>query len=271
MNMMEQTTAKYRTQSDIKKSIQEYDENQTAKFVKRNIKYAYPDVDYSTSTSNLREDSPYNVHNIEKVESLKNSSIFDEVTSVFPDYFDIAKNSLKLFGKRWIGQNFDGDFAKQYDISQDKQDLEDVESYMQMHKQLGILQNKLKDAQRINDINQINAIYDQIYSISDEIKRLDYYFTHEGKNHPVITEMMYDESKLDFGDYMSGLGQYTRLAARKQFEKVRPGDPFSVLDFAIATTGAAVLGQVNSIAAELTSAIPPSQYKNLLHYLDLNF
>jgi len=92
--------------------------------------------------------------------------------------------------------------------------------------------------------------------ITNQISEYDKYFTGEGRSHKVIAELMYDDSKLSFGDVMGFLNKSARSAISQNV--IDPNTkwydvPGNIIGNVLKSTFGVVTGPIADIADYLSA------------------
>ena len=101
------------------------------------------------------------------------------------------------------------------DASEEKQDLEKIQDYINSVKQLNALKNKLETKQYTNVKEQQDDI-DLFQNLSNKITEYDNYFMGEGRTHKVIADNMFDGAKMSAGESYSTTWDMIKRGWNKQ-------------------------------------------------------
>ena len=178
------------------------------------------------------------------------------ITDSISNYGRLLKEGFNKFGRDWVSQDIDNNLADAYDIQMDNEDLSAVEDYFNLHKRAKEIEKELGDALRINDTQKAQELNQEMHDISNKISDYDKYFMGEGRSHKVIQELMYDDSKMSFGDFAGFLNKSARAGIPdKIFDPNRkwydiPGD---ILYNLVSSLGAVTMGPFADVADYISS------------------
>lgn len=178
------------------------------------------------------------------------------ITDSISNYGRLLKEGLNKFGRDWVSQDIDNNLADAYDIQMDTEDLNDVEDYLNLHKRAKEIEHELGDALRINDVQKVQDLNSEAQDIREKISNYDKYFMGEGRSHKVIQELMYDDSKMSFGDFAGFLNKSARQGISDNI--ITPGTewydiPGNVLKNLLSSLSAVTLGPIADVADYIAS------------------
>ena len=176
------------------------------------------------------------------VESFKNTSLSD------------WKDTYRMWMEGLYTMKKDESLEKIREKSQEQDEIKMIARYKQLNLLKSDLQNQLDHVIDPNSPQAAN-IMDQIKAVSDEIYQYDSYFLNEGRNSDVVTQQMFDFSKLDQKDIM-------RLHESFSFHDVKGGPlsdyinkPGQRLLQDVQDTGNTLVGLFNHLGHTVTGAI----------------
>ena len=187
------------------------------------------------------------------------------ITDSISNYGRLLKEGFNKFGRDWVSQDIDKNLADVYDIKTDADDLNSVEDYLNLHKRITEIQKELGDALRTNNVQKAQDLNSEMQDINNKISDYDKYFMGEGRSHKVIQELMYDDSKMSFGDFAGFLNKSARRGISDNI--ITPGTewydiPGDVLKNLITSLGAVTLGPIADISDYIASGFDTKYVTN---------